>query len=279
MRGRKMPGAAWVVSALVLAVGVARAQPPQVEVRGVRVVGEGYGGEMSLRPFNWTKGTTLSLLVIVPDGGLIGFDSDGSKLTALKDDKGTDLMKAPPAPKARGRFRAAARGGRLSPFAHLSKDGKACVVEVRTGQVPAKGATRLTAMGTLAFRRATGKKAFRQEKVALKPGTKIAAGAIPLTISKVGAPRWKRSGMVWEIALKADQDTTPIAAVRFFGGDGKEIESASAGGSRMTMMGRTEVTRNYQLARKVDAVTVEVEYWTGLKTISVPFDVTCSLGL
>jgi len=274
-----MPGVAWVAAALVLAVGLARAQPPQVEVRGVRVVGKGYGKEMSLRPFNWTPGTALSLLVVVPDGGLIGFDSDGSKLTALKDDKGTDLMKAPPVPKAQGRFRATTRGGRLSPFAHMSKDGKACVVEVRTGQAPAKGATRLTAMGTLAFRRAAGKKAFRQEKVALKPGTKITAGAIPLTISKVGAPRWKRSGMVLEIALKANQDTTPISAIRFFGADGKEIESAPAGGSRMTMMGRTEVTRNYQLGRKVDAVTVEVEYWTGLETLVVPFDVTCTLGL
>ncbi len=47
------------------------AAEPKVQVCGVRVVGAGYETDDEvLRAFRWRKGTTVALLVTVPDGGI-----------------------------------------------------------------------------------------------------------------------------------------------------------------------------------------------------------------
>ena len=58
------------------------AAEPKVQVCGIRVVGQGYeNDEELLRAFHWRKGTTVALLVTVPEGGLIAVNRDETKVT------------------------------------------------------------------------------------------------------------------------------------------------------------------------------------------------------
>jgi len=240
-----------------------------VEVRGLRIVGKGYGeGMKGLRPFNWSPGTTLAVLVTAPAGGLLKLDKDASKVDRLVDDKGTDLLQPGTSKFSRPGF---------GHWARISKDGKACMVEVTGNGVPAKEAKEITATGTMVFKSATKKQTFRQKNVALQPGTKVAAGRIPLEITKVGKPSWGSDPV--EVTFKTNTDLGPIAEIRFLGPDGKAIKSRGSGGSSFRTGGAMTVHRSYRLAKKATVVTIEIDYWMDLKVLKVPLSIKSSVGM
>ncbi|MFW6157997.1 MAG: hypothetical protein ACOC8E_01405 [Planctomycetota bacterium] len=252
----------------LLVSGVVFGAEPKVEVRGVRVVGDGYGGKRGteLRPFNWSKGTAVVLFVTGAEGGLLEFDDDASELKTFEDDRGTDLLKA-----AKD-----ARFGRKPGFGHfskVSKDGKVSMVDVSSTGLPADGATKLKLAGKLAFRSATTRETYEQKGVALKKDTKINFETLPMTVQKVGKPKWGNDALA--VTLETNADPAPIADVKFIGADGKEIESRIR--SR-THFGNT-YRHTYNLKKKADTVTVQIEYWTDMKTVDVPFSVEATLGL
>lgn len=238
-----------------------------VEVRGVRVVGPGYGSEgEELRPFNWSKGVTLALLVSVPEGGIIEFDDEACEVTKLVDDKGTDLF-VPATFSSPG----------FSSFDSVSADGKAVLVELNGGGIPAKGAKSITAKGTMAIRAGKSQKSYKAENVPVKMDAKVEAGDIPMVITTVGKPDWGDNPL--RISLQATQDVSNIARIRFLDADGTEIESSQSGRMSMSSFDSVQVTTDYDLAKKVETVTVEVTYWTDLRTLKIPFDLTVPAGL
>ena len=250
--------------------GSARAADPEgvtIEVRGVRVVGEGYGEGMGgVRAFNWSKGTSVGVLVVFPEGGLIAFNRDASSLDKMADDKGTDL-------KVRDRFGESGFG--MMPG--ISEDGKACMVEISGKGVPAKGAQEIAASGTLVFTCGSKKETFKKENVLLKVGTKVQAGKIPFEISKVGEPDWGEEPL--QITLKTNKDCSAISEIKFLDAAGKEIRSSEAGTTSMSGMGMTQVERSFNLAEKAETVTVAITYWMDMAEKKVPFDVKAGLGL
>ncbi len=265
-------GAKCVLMGLAWALGAAAAPvwagdvAPTVKACGIRIAAEGYGGDQGLRPFNWFKGTTVALLVEAPQGGLISYDDNASELTKLVDDKGTNLL-----------VKAGFSTPGLSGFGEVSEDGKAMIVEAVGGEVPQAGAKTIQAQGKIVAQMATKKQTHTVNDVKLAKGGKIQAGPVDLTIEEVGKPGW--GDMPMQVSLKADRDLTDIAAVRFLDEQGKAIESESAGSSRMSFGDQVTVTREYRLAREVEAVTVEIDVWTDLRTVEVPFDVTTGVGL
>ena len=248
----------------------ARAAEPEgvkIEVRGVRVVGEGYAEGMGgVRAFNWSKGTSVGVLVVFPEGGLISFNRDASSLDKMADDKGTDL-------KVRDRFGESGFG--MMPG--ISEDGKACMVEIDGKGVPATGAQEIAASGTLVFTCGSKKETFKQENVLLKVGTKVRAGRIPFEISKVGDPDWGEAPL--QITLKTDKDCSAISEIKFLDAAGKEIRSSDAGTMSMSGMGMTQVEKSFNLSEKVETVTVAVTYWMDMAEKKVPFSVKAGLGL
>ena len=56
-----------------------------------------------LRAFRWRKGTTVALLVTVPEGGLIAVNRDETKVAKMTDDRGTDLTVSRKGSRARRR--------------------------------------------------------------------------------------------------------------------------------------------------------------------------------
>ena len=66
-----------------------------VAVQGVRVVKPPPDGDDMLRAFNAFSGTAVALLASEPQGGLVLFDPDASRIKSFTDDKGKDLKKGP----------------------------------------------------------------------------------------------------------------------------------------------------------------------------------------
>ena len=238
----------------------------RVEARGVRVVGPAYGDEMGgLRAFNWSQGVSLAVLVEMPEGGLIAFDDDKSKLVALTDDKGASLLKGEEFHEGFGMMTS------------ISDDGKACLVEINGQGLPGKDASRIRAAGTMVFRCGSTKKTFQDANVAVKVGAKVNAGAVPFEITEVGKPDWGDEPL--QIKLTTHQEIPEIAEIKFLDNAGREIESSQAGTMTTTMFNKVTVERYFNLSRKTDSLAVAITYWTDMKTVSVPFSVEAGLGL
>jgi hypothetical protein len=168
------------------------APAPDVSVQaiGLRVVAESPDKDLTMGALGaMGKGTSLVLLVQSKGKQIVKLDELGSSLRVLQDDKGTDLRGAPS--KAAG-LSTAAFGPQSSVFQmpafgfmQTSKDGKAGLIEVNGGSLPAKGSAGIKAEGTLKLSLGSEKTTQRQQSVPLKEGTKITVGPVPLTIVKV----------------------------------------------------------------------------------------------
>lgn len=65
----------------------------KLEVKGIRIISDGYGTDIDgLKPFNAFKGTSVSCLAILQQGGIIKFDQDNSSLVKFVDNLGNNLM-------------------------------------------------------------------------------------------------------------------------------------------------------------------------------------------
>lgn len=238
----------------------------KVNVAGLRVVAPAYEDNDEMRAFNWSPGTCVSLLVVQPQGGLIGFDADASKLDEMTDDKGNSLLSK----------EGSGRSG-FSAWPKIGEDGKAALVEIDAGNTPAAGSNAIRLKGTLVFSSASDKKTYKQDNVALKPGTKFEAGPIPMTVKEAGKPEWGDEPL--EITLEANKNLDSLASVRFLDAEGNEIEASDSGSSSMTFGDEVTVNRSYKLGKMVDTATIEMTYWTDLKPLEVPFDLTITVGL
>jgi hypothetical protein len=260
---------------------VAQSASPTITVaaQGVRIISPPPGGDDALRAFNYWPGTTVALVVSAPEGGLVVFDDGASRLKSFGDDKGKDLTKPEPGLEA---VAPASWGFGVS--APIGKDRKYCGLEINVPGIPSKGASALALSGTLVFKIAKEKKGFTTEKVALHAGTKVDAGKIQLTISRVGKPRFSMSGNPFEIEFHAKQSLDAITRMRFFDATGKEIESEQGGRSSTRSFdggpaSEPEETIEYELKSAVDTAKIVITCWTDMKEVAVPLDLKAGLGL
>ncbi len=239
----------------------------KVMAYGLRVVPKPFEGNDMMRAFHAFEGTSVAVLVHQPAGGLISFDSDSSKIESFTDDKGKNLL------ESTSDF--GTPGLPMSP--EISEGGKAVVIEISGGQTPTQGATSLKVKGKFVFKAASQKKSYTHKDLELKADAKIEAGPIPLTIGSAGKPEWGEEPL--EINLKATKRLDEVASIRFLDADGKEIESNESGSMTMAFGDEVSVERSYALTKKVEKVTVEISYWTDMKDLEIPVDLTVSLGL
>lgn len=260
-----------LLAALPSLAALSAEAPAIVDVVGVRVVApvrEGEGDEM--RAFNWSPGTTVALVVRKASGGIIEVSADNSKLTLCKDDKGTDLLKAP----AVSKFERSGFGA----FPKVSADGKALMVEAAVQAMPARGATQLQLAGEIAMQVATQKKDF-PASVTIKDGEKIVAGALTLTIGKTGAPDWGGEDFKFAVRLKATQALSSVASIKFFDEQGKEIESKLGSRSSFGFGSQMNVEQEYLFKAPVTKAKVVVSCWTDMQMVKVPVNLKAGIGL
>lgn len=245
-----------------------------VQARGLRVVGEGVGGRFhnAVRPFNWSQGTSVALLIRRAEGGIIGIDRDASTITRFQDSTGTDLLKQPE--KKGAAMMVSGRGG-YGMMPRITKDRSAAIIKLNGPAVPAKGATAVKAQGTIVLVCANSKKHFTQP-IKLKVGSKVTVGPVPLEITKVAKPRWGNAAMA--VTFTATQPLDAIAGISF-SSHGQKIETRDGGQSSMKAFNTIKVEKTINFAKKIDAATIGIEAWQDIKRVKVPFDLTIGVGL
>lgn len=239
-----------------------------VEARGLRIVEKGYGENMSgVRPFNWYPGTTVALLLHRPAGNIIEVDLDASTLDHFTDDRGTNLLQK--AEKSWGRT-----GFDL--YADLSEDGKAAMIEVAGGTVPARGAKSLQAAGTLKLVTARGSKNVKVGEVAFAADESFKVGDVTFTVKSAKPSDWQDD--VYEVTFRTTDNVDAIAELTFER-DGQAIESQRNMTSTMGMGDNVTTQWTYLFDNKLESANVAADVWVGLETHDVPFDIDVGLGL
>jgi len=232
-----------------------------VKVRGLRVTGSGYGGDGErLWPFDCKPGTTLALLVTVPEGGLVDFDELNSRLASAVDAGGKDLI----------------HGGSIAfTAAHISTDRKACMLLLRLPKVPKAGSGSLRIKGVLVMRRATKKLKARKARVPLAAGNRFKLAGVPFEIT--AARRLRGGPNQMEISVKSSRAYSCVDELRFVDAEGKVIRAERWAGGYYRK--EDQVLLSFALARAVGAATLEIDYWGDMKPARVPFDLKVTLGL
>ncbi len=261
--GLSVAGIAWMAEAA--------APVASVTVQGVRVVKPAPGGDDELRAFNWMPGITVAFAVSVPSGGILKIDRDASTITSMTDNLGADLSK----PVIKSKF--ASEDISVGMFSSISEDGKACAAEVSAPGVPTPGATSVKIVGKLVVQTATKKKEHVAASVALKPGTKVAAGPVALTVDSAEKPKWGNSP--WAVTLKSNQSMDSIADIQFFTAEGKLIKSRRGSTSRMGIGKFVTQSWTYNLEEKIDTAKIVISSWTDKRSHTFPLNVSVTLGL
>jgi hypothetical protein len=251
---------------ITMPLSFASDEKPTVTVEGIRIVAKGYTGQDDFRSFLWTEGTTVSLMVFLPEGGIVEFKKDGSKLESVTDNKDTDLTKS----VKKSAF------GTVAGFdawtSKKSNDTKAMLFDVVCPGVPKEGATEIAVKGKIVISLGSKTETVETKDVEIKLESKIKAGIAEMEISNLGKG-WGDYAM--SISLKGKGSMSAIKAISFLDGNGKEIESNRGG---YTAWGE-EFTLDYQLKKKVDKATVKVEYWTDLKDVEIPVNIKTGIGI
>jgi hypothetical protein len=245
---------------------------PTVQVKGLRIIADGYGDDMSMRPFNWTKGTAVALLVQRPGGGIVSFDKDKSELTAFTDDLGTNLLE-----KSQESNSYSSSGFEMSP--DVSKDGSAMMTEISAPQTPAAGARSAKVTGKLVLMVATKKESHTIKAVSLTAGTPIVAGPLKLEVHSTGKPEWGSDEYPFAVTLKGSGGFDSVISVAFAAADGSEVTSKTGSRMWMTIGGVKTVRQEYQLTRPIDKANITIHRWTDLHAEDVPLNISFGVGM
>ena len=223
-----------------------------------------FGGSMV---FGMQAGTNVSLYVSMPGKTIIELDRNASKLTKFTDNKGTVLAKP-----------GSAKGFEswLGSFPHIAKDGHSCTPSVGSKKLPAAGASALSIDATLAFI-CGDQPETAQWDVSLTKGTPIKLGTVAAKIRKVGKPSYGK--MKSSVTFSSSQSFGSIRKLVFLDSAGKEIKSRGSGNGSSTFGSKKTYSRTYDLAKKVDKVTIKIDYWGKIETVTVPVKLNVQMGL
>jgi len=212
--------------------------------------------------------TSLKLLISLPGRNIIGTDTAACTLTTFTDEKGTDLSKT--------RSSGSQPGWLGSSSAYISKDGHACIMWLRSDQVPARGSTKLTIKAKLGLKCGTDETTYT-EKVALKVGTQIKFPPAPMKIRTIEETRWP--GRKMTIRLNHTKRLDVVRKLTFLGPNGKEIKHIRLSTEYSGTGAKRTYLTSYGLAEKVDSVTLKITYYTKVASVAVPVDVSVGVGL
>lgn|GEM_PF-1831278 len=259
----------------------------KLEVSALHIVSNSILNDEVARVFHGAPGTRVALTVSAPAGGITQFDLDSSTIAKFIDDKGNDLKARSLAPLKKGEPLAHIGFG-LHP--HVSMDGKHCLFDISTPNLPAKNSTTLKLEGLVTLLCATQKAENVFKAVPLAPSKEkpiIVVAKMELFVAdvKAGEPvtdaEGKKYAPEWPISLtlRTHQDVPELAEIKFFKADGSEIKSQRAFTSRMGIFGNLTVDWTYNLAEKVDTATLKVYVWSDLVKKRVPMNLTIGVGL
>jgi len=190
---------------------------------------------------------------------IVSIDRDASKLSSLTDDQGTKMK------------------GRIGYFPDIAKNGSGAFVSVEGETHISSKAQSLILKGRIHVALASKTNAKRSKVVPARKGSKLVlAEDLVFEIENAGKDDFREGR--FGITLKIDRDIPMVAKVRFFDGEGKQIDANSSGSGRMGFGRRVTVTRDFSLERSIKEISIEVDLWADLQEVEVPFDLKVGVG-
>lgn len=205
------------------------------------------------------NGVTLSIAATTTGRSIVKFDSDNCKIIKFADNAGK------------------AMNGEMGHFAKVGESGKKLRFEIESKELPTKGATGFEVEGSLVIDVASKSEVVKTEPVEFEKGKELVFGEhLKTKITEIGKPFY--GDMKAEITLEAKKAWPAFAAVRFYDGEGNEIKSEAGGHSRFSMLNSVTESRTFSLASKPKTFRVEMDIWSDLESITVPFNMKAELG-
>ncbi len=210
--------------------------------------------------------TSLTVVVNCPGKQVLNIDPS-SKVTELRDDKDTDLTKAPKA-KAGGvpliGFRPTFTQG------EVARDRSGLLVAVYAGTAPARGATKIHLKGDLILVCGTDEKTTGEKEVEFKKDAQAKVGDFTLKVNEEKG-FLPNSGGSFTVTSTAPS----IKTVNVKDADGKTVD---------VMTGYSygfgkNWSSTFSLKRPVKNIKVSITYFAKQEKVNVPVDVSLGLGL
>lgn len=222
---------------------------------------------------------------------IIEMDHGESRLTSLKDDRGTDLTPKADDPHTRS-----------IGWDFIAKDGRSMSFCFQNSEaVPAKGATKIIARAELALVCGSDLKTAEQKNVPLLNGTAVNVGPLTMKIVEVEdlkdgtkekekdpafGRRVRMEGAKMSFRLTTGEKSKGsymdcIHRITFLDAEGKEVRHESHGSWSIRGVRPEKVTymREYELARKVDTLTIRISRFDKVEKVIVPVEVSAGVGL
>lgn len=241
-----------------------------INVTGIAVVRETFDSDPAnpYKPFGLESGTRLGLAFRLPNQRIVCFDHGDSTVESMVDDQGTNLM------ALSHRLQVP---GFLGHGCGVLEDGRVAHVEIFGGTAPVPGATMIQTRGkAVFFTGSTSAKATSPMFRAAK-GAKINAGGR----FDIEMARWDAGGIAGKganVTLRLDFHPASFQSVQFVGADNTRIESRPAGMAVEGTGDKRVFLLHYQLAAMPENLSIEIDYWSDVQRIEIPFDVKAGLG-
>jgi hypothetical protein len=218
------------------------------------------------------EGTSIHLLAANPNVRMIGIRDKKSRIVSLTDDKQSNLLQA--GQQDDDRF----GGGMFGPLqARVAAGGRNCALEIKAPKIPAHGATKIQLDATIVLLCGSDEKTIDQKDLALKKGSRLAIGPIPLTISQVEDARFGEAKQV--ITFESKQPLNAIRKVEFLSAGGTPIKHQAMGSGEGGFNDNITYSRSYGLMQKVDSVTLRMTYFDKVEELTLPLKMEIGVGL
>ena len=267
----KLPRPTLLVLALAaLAYGEGPPPAPEIRVAGLAVVRETVDATEAepYMPFGLEKGTCMSLILRLPERRIVSFDQGESSVESIVDDKGTNLM------AISHRLQVP---GFLGHGCGIVKNGQLAHVEIFGGTPPAGGATLVKARGNAVLFTGSHVAKITTTPVKAEKDAEILADGV----FRFQLARWEPGGIGGKganLTLRLEVHPAAIAGVRFFDGEGNPVESRPAGMAVEKVGDKRVFLLHHQLAAMPENLAMEIDHWSDLQRVDVPFDVKAGLG-
>lgn len=263
-----------ILSVTVLTATLAFAAPEakqqaKVTVVGVEVFSPSKADAGQAEVFGRRPGASVFVKIHDQAAYFLEVDKKRSELLRFADDRGTDLSK----PRQGSRF-----GQQwLGHLTGISEGGHACVVQIASEKTPRLGAREIKLKANIAITCGSAARTGRQQAVALKPGSKLSAGPLTMTVGNVQPSDWGDVKMT--VSFTSSQSLARIKELEFFAPDGKKIPHKLTGSGHGGFEGHMTYSRDYDLHRKVETASIRVTYFDKVETVVVPVDITTGIGI
>jgi hypothetical protein len=224
-------------------------------------------------------GTSLTFALDEPQQSILGVETNDCKITAFRDDRGTDLV---PDDEDRNRAR---RNMAMNPqfgqdedpiSAEVDPAGHRATITVHSPRLPAGGANRLLLETVLVVRYAKGEKTVEQKHVNLKLD-KLAAGPYSMIVASQddanrGFGQFGQGGT--QVMLFHQGPLHDLKKIAFIGPDGQEITARVSGSGQSGNVHHT----NYSLTKKVETCTIRLTVPETIETVHMAVSINTGVG-